>query len=364
MTKAPGKLPLAFLAVLPWLVSTIVLGIVMLTPKPGADLPVNFWTILLWHVLGMLALAIINTLMAYAYYHHCRQMLRLKNMLMTAFLLLVAGLPLLVTNILATKLARNGLNLGVLPDMVLRYKADDWYYFACVLLCIFMFHTSYAAWRQGYEKKLQLQIAESENLALRLHFLQGQLKPHFLFNALNSISALVRGEDRELAGKALLQLNNLLRNAVRASQCQWLNMAEEIAFVQDYLAMQSLRFGDRMCICFDIADQEWSNIAVPPLLLQPLVENAIHHSVEKSQEYCTITLALRLQDNIVIFEIRNPHLPHIPGRSGHGLGISTIGQRLLILYQQNASLQVHAEPDLFTARLEFPARAHAQYITQ
>lgn len=355
---------MAYLAILPWLVSTIVLGIVMLTPKPGQHLPANFRLILCWHVAGTLTLALINTLMAFAYSRHACKMLRMKNMLITVSLLLLTGLPLTVTNILAAKMARNGQDLQQLTEVILHYKADDWYYFACVVLSIFMFHTSYAAWRQGHEKKLQLEITESENLALRLHFLQGQLKPHFLFNALNSISALVRGEDRELASKALTQLNNLLRNAVRSSQCEWLNMAEEIAFVQDYLAMQSLRFGDRMQIRFDIEGQEWCRIAVPPLLLQPLVENAIHHSVEKSQEYCAITLALRLQDNIVMFEICNPYFPQIPDRAGHGLGIATIGQRLLILYQQNASLQVLAEAELFTAKLEFPARSLVRHISQ
>ena len=345
-----------YLAILPWLVATAVLGIVMLTPKPGTSLPRGFLDMLILHVLGLVSLGAISAILAYAYSRHTDQMLKMRNMLITAVLVLLIGLPLLVTNILAARMICKEQELGRLKEVVLHYKADDWYYFACLVLSMFMFHASYAAWRRGHEKKLQLQIAESENLALRLHFLQGQLKPHFLFNALNSISALVRGEDRELASKALQQLNTLLRNAVRASHSQWLNMAEEIAFVQDYLALQSLRFGHRMQISFDIAEHDWSSIAVPPLLLQPLVENAIHHSVEKSQEYCNITLAIKVQDNLVIFEIRNPHFPDIPSRSGHGLGIMTIGQRLLILYQQHAELQVHTEANIFSARLAFPAQ--------
>jgi hypothetical protein len=153
---------------------------------------------------------------------------------------------------------------------------------------------------------------DAENMALRLELeqqrlqiLRGQLEPHFMFNALNAISGLVRGDDKSLALSALQQLSSLLRYALFASGKDFVTLGEEVAFVHDYVRLQTLRFGERLRVHIDDGPLELRAVECPPLLLQPLVENAIRHDLETHEETSRIDVSVGQEGNRVVLSVRN-----------------------------------------------------------
>lgn len=212
------------------------------------------------------------------------------------------------------------------------------------------------SWRQARDSESAWQTARADNLRLRLTMLQGQLEPHFLFNALNSISSLVRASDRATALSALSGVSDLLRYALRASKRDWVSIREEVAFVREYLNLQRLRFGSALEVewLHDLTD--WSAYACPPLLLQPLAENAVRHGHEARGGQGKVSLELRLVDSNVVLNIRNDLPTVAPPATGHGLGLMATRERLLALFGPGASVQTHSDGAQFTVRLQFPAR--------
>lgn len=233
-----------------------------------------------------------------------------------------------------------------------------WWTDGCSLLFALGAQAAVAAWQQAQAQALAWQQEQSEQLQLRLRLLQGQLKPHFLFNALNSISALVRSAEREPACHAVNQLRELLRYVVHAGDQEWLSVADELAFVRHYLDMQMLRYGERLTLDWRIGQADWAQMACPPLLFQPLLENAIHHGIEIHHERCLIRIELALESGALRFCVHNPVVAGaLPRQSqGHGIGLSAIRGRIAILYGELAQLLTVLEADYFCATLHMPAR--------
>lgn len=206
------------------------------------------------------------------------------------------------------------------------------------------------------------QRAESENMALkfeveqhRLRALRGQLEPHFMFNALNAISGLVRGDDKAVALSALQQLSTLLRYALTASSRDWVTLGEELAFVQGYVALQHLRFGDRLRFTVQGDDEDTRSADCPPLLLQPLIENAIRHDLEGHEEESDIRLALARLGEVLTIEVTNSVRPGVRPNPGVGLGLQGTRDRLSILYGQEAKFRAEPAEGRFTVTVRFPA---------
>ncbi|MBB5203202.1 hypothetical protein HNQ51_000495 [Inhella inkyongensis] len=196
---------------------------------------------------------------------------------------------------------------------------------------------------------------DEANLQLRLQLLQGQLEPHFMFNTLNSIAALVRGAEREVALGALTRLSELLRYSLRASQQQWVSVADELRFVDDYVALQRLRFGDALQWQAEVQPDEWSRWACPPLLLQPLVENAVRYGLE-SGEPGVIRFSVQGHAKRLQIELDNPRSADAHLMAGHGVGLSKTRERVQMLYGSQASLSTDAQPHHFHLTLNLPLR--------
>lgn len=204
--------------------------------------------------------------------------------------------------------------------------------------------------------------ADAENMALRLELerqrlqmLRGQLEPHFMFNALNAISGLVRGDDRGLALSALQQLSSLLRYALFASGKDFVTIGEEIAFVRDYVRLQTLRFGERLQVHIDEGPPELRAADCPPLLLQPLVENAIRHDLETHEEASRIEVSVvEQEDNRVVLSVRNSRRDGTATNPGSGLGLASTRERLRLLYGGEAEFSTTAADDHFLARVSLP----------
>lgn len=220
----------------------------------------------------------------------------------------------------------------------------------------FIVQAGATARRHARQREQAWRREQTDNLRLRLALLQGQLEPHFLFNALNSISALVRGSDRGTALSALSRVSELLRYALRASETEWVSVRQELDFVRDYLELQTLRFGAGLQLQWQLDEGDWTHIACPPLLFQPLIENAIRHGLEAHAGQGRIALSLRQVDERVRLSVSNPMPEEGARQAGHGLGLSATRQRLAMIYGDAAGLHTRVDAGRFELELFFPLR--------
>lgn len=303
--------------------------------------------------LQYLPLVLNSWVLALVFHRLQEAMLRPSRLLLAFVVSIMVFLPLLTCVDQLIVLRRDGRAWHELPAMLAQLGHMTWWYNVFVVSLAFLTQVAYSAWRRGRQQAWSAQHAQTENLQLRLGLLQGQLKPHFLFNALNSISALVRTADAALADRALQRLGELLNYAQAAGQGRPASVAGELDFLRTYLALQSLRYGDRMHVAWTVEARDWARYTCPPLLFQPLAENAVHHGVEPHQLDCRIEIALACADGMVCLRIHNPVLA--AARAGHGLGLTMTRERLAILYGQRADLHIDADEHHYTIELRFPA---------
>lgn len=179
--------------------------------------------------------------------------------------------------------------------------------------------------------RLETRFAEAQNLALRM-----QLQPHFLFNTLNSISALVHSNP-DGADEMITRLGDFLRATLEAPQEQWVTLRRELAFIKDYLAIEEIRFQDRLRVHLDVP-VELMECRVPSLLLQPLVENALKHGLADRPQGGTLQLRARLDSGCLVLAIQDDGEGYVPGREG--VGLVNVRSRLGLLYKGQARLDL------------------------
>lgn len=187
--------------------------------------------------------------------------------------------------------------------------------------------------------------------AARLAELQSRIRPHFLFNTLNSAIALVRAEP--LKAEAVLEdLSELFRSAL-ADPAESVTLEQEITLAQRYLAIEEIRFGDRLRIEWQL-DPHAGQAKLPPLLLQPLVENAIRHGVEPSASGAQVKISTLRRGSVVVVKVSNTS-PGGAGTPGHGLALANVRDRLVLLHDVQARFQTARKDGVFQVRLEIPA---------
>ena len=215
-------------------------------------------------------------------------------------------------------------------------------------------------WRQSRERELAWQRSQTDMLALRLALeeqrmlaLRAQLEPHFLFNALNAISALVRSGDKVLGLQGISLLSGLLRYVLSAGVRNTTSVAAELQFVQDYLALQRLRYGDRLQIRIKGASSLLERVECPPLLLQPLVENALRHDLDCSSGPSDIDLCFSEEGSALLIRVTNPVRDDVSANPGAGLGLANTQDRLRLM-DAHASLHAGRQGDRFVAEVRLP----------
>ena len=185
----------------------------------------------------------------------------------------------------------------------------------------------------------------------RLAELQSRIRPHFLFNTLNSAIALVRAEPLK-AESVLEDLSELFRSAL-ADPAESVTLEQEITLAQRYLAIETIRFGARLQISWHL-DPQALQARLPPLLLQPLVENAIKHGVEPSATGAQIKISTERRGGTVVVKVSNS-TPAGIGERGNGLALANVRERLLLLHDVQARFQTVYRDGVFQVRLELPA---------
>jgi two-component system LytT family sensor kinase len=198
--------------------------------------------------------------------------------------------------------------------------------------------------------RIELKLEEQKRLLLeaRLDALQRQINPHFLFNTLNSISALVRSQP-ELAREMTIKLANILR-ALLKDHDTYVPLRDELSFTDDYLDIEVVRFGTEKLKVEKEIDPRTLDVLVPSILLQPLIENSIKHGLEPRILGGTVTLRSRLEGNRVFIEVADDGvgMGNRPAsalrRDGAGIGMKNVEERLEVLYGNQASFKVVSNP--------------------
>jgi two-component system LytT family sensor kinase len=210
--------------------------------------------------------------------------------------------------------------------------------------------------------RIELKLEEQKRLLLeaRLDALQRQINPHFLFNTLNSIASLVRIQP-ELARQMTVKLANILR-ALLKDHDTYVPLSQELSFTDDYLDIEVVRFGpEKLRVEKDI-DPNTLNVLVPSILLQPLIENSIKHGLEPRIHGGTVTLRSRLNGDRVTIEVADDGVgmvgqpPSALRRTGNGIGMKNVRERLEVLYGAQAHFNVISKPGRGTSvTIELPA---------
>ena len=242
-------------------------------------------------------------------------------------------------------------SLGVLLGHILnRYPAEayaSWllttvpwsvFMYFTVLGCVYAFaYFVEAREREAQASRLTAQLAEARLGALRM-----QLNPHFLFNSLNALSVLVREQNTPGASRMLERLGDVLRQALRTDQPHQIPLAEEIAFLEQYLAIEQVRFSDRLRVQWNVDDRARAAL-VPSFVLQPIVENAIKHGIAKRAEAGRIEISARVVGDRLELRVRDDGVG-MPSPPREGVGLSNTRERLHTLYGPDARLDIQALP--------------------
>jgi two-component system sensor histidine kinase AlgZ len=193
---------------------------------------------------------------------------------------------------------------------------------------------------------------EMEALA-RIRALQARIRPHFLFNSMNTIASLTRSDPRA-AEQAIADLSDLFRASLREHR-ERIPLAHEIEIARAYERVERLRLGDRLQVDWQV-DGLPMDATVPALILQPLLENAVYHGIEPLDKGGVIRVSGRQDGKSAVLTIDNPVAPRVVGRrSGHRIGLDNVRQRLELMFHGEAEVEVIEAPERFVVTLRFPA---------
>lgn len=196
---------------------------------------------------------------------------------------------------------------------------------------------------ENYQKaEIESLIWESAVKDFEIKTLKAQLNPHFMFNAMNSIRALIE-EDPENAKIAVTKLSNILRYSLKIERTETVTLDDEIKSVKDYLDLEKIRFEERLKYSLDIGT-ETSKVEIPPMMIQTLIENGIKHGISKRTDGGQVSLITRADNGKLIIQIRNSgQLNSEQLRSTSGFGIANTKHRLSLLFGEDARFSIQNE---------------------
>lgn len=185
----------------------------------------------------------------------------------------------------------------------------------------------------------------------RIQALQARIRPHFLFNSMNTIASLTRSQPK-LAEEAIEDLSDLFRQSLSDSRNQ-ITLAEEFDLTRRYLSIEKLRMSERLKVEWDIADAP-GDALIPALSIQPLVENAIYHGIEPLAKGGTIQVTARVSNNIISITLQNPLGNRKNARQGNKMALDNIKSRLEAIHANKGKMHVENKNNLYTITITFP----------
>ena len=206
--------------------------------------------------------------------------------------------------------------------------------------------------RQAERGALELKLLASE---AELRSLRAQVDPHFLFNALNAISSLI-GSEPAAARTMCVKLAEFLRETLRPGRATTVSLVEELSLVQKYLAVEKARFGGRLQVEQELS-REAESCGVPPLVLQPLVENAVRHGIAGLLEGGVVRILARRTGDRLRVTVENPVAGEGREGPGEGVGLANVRGRLAAAYGDDASVVAGKDGGTYRVELTWPARA-------
>lgn len=266
-------------------------------------------------------------------------------------------IPRVILGVISMAIILSAINIPLdklmFPQLDISYRFSSLYgilsnWSKYILVWALIYHL-FQYYRRSLESEKQRYRLEARMKEAEYRQLKAQLNPHFLFNSLNSIRALV-DENPQRARNAITHLSTLLRSSLKMGEKQWVSLEEELKTVNDYLSLEKIRFEDRLS--FEIhAEPEVLNLNIPPMMLQTLVENGIKHGISKRKTGGVIRIQCARKKQFLYIEISNPG-DFDPGKAAvsEGYGISNTRQRLQMLYGDSAIFTIHnsAEHEVVT----------------
>lgn len=201
--------------------------------------------------------------------------------------------------------------------------------------------------RAQQEERLKGLVREAE-----LSMLKSQINPHFLFNSLNSIASLTMSNPDE-ARDMIIRLSDFLRYSLKHRENEFVSLKEELGRMKDYLAIEKVRFGEKLLYDFDISE-ECERFPVPTMIFQPLFENAIRHSVYESVDPVAVRFACTYDKDFMKTVISNDYDPLVPSMKGTGVGLQNVRQRIQLGYKEKGSVHWEGKDGVFTVTILFP----------
>jgi two-component system, LytTR family, sensor histidine kinase AlgZ len=271
--------------------------------------------------------------------------------------LVASGLWIIIAKILAYSLSRtstfSGIDENFARQIPLLLGTGVLFY----LLSVNLYYVLMAieASREAEARALHASILARD---AELRALKAQVNPHFLFNSLNSISALTSSNPAKAREMCIL-LGDFLRRTLGLGEKSAIPLEEELSLVHSFLAVEKVRFGARIQMDENI-DKNAMSFPIPPLLLQPLVENAVVHGIAHLVEGGWIRLDVNATNGLLSVVVENLFDPEAPPRRKGGVGLANVRQRLAARYSNKASFEAKAEGDRFHVAISFPAENEAR----
>jgi LytS/YehU family sensor histidine kinase len=316
-----------------------------------------------------IVLGVFFTHLTRAVIHQTNLLLKSLNRQIPGFIVLTFITAVVVT--IFELLISNAVHLGS--------EKPGYTFFGKVLLNTFTSFVYFFIWSSIYfmyhyvakSRKQQMDTLQLETMVkeLELQTIKAHINPHFIFNSLNSIRALV-DENPERARRAITELSNILRSSMAADKSESVSMQRELDIVKDYLALENMRFEDRLQVEYQV-ESDTLGLPVPPMMLQTLVENAIKHGISKQIHGGIVRIISILKDDFHQLSVQNTGylngqltgslaISDYTGNSDvseRGFGLSSTTNRLHLLYGNKAKFEIkQSTPSLVEARVQIPVR--------
>src|SRR6185503_11571916 len=294
---------------------------------------------------ALLILACMLVIMMLHYYLPQKE----KYFHLVTWCILITGIVILVTKVILKNVFAGDEEYIIFFNRSLWIRSSfDFLLLGCIILISVIWYN----WQEQSEQEEIKQDAEKLSKEAELFKLRQQLQPHFLFNSLNSINALIGSRPQE-ARKMVQQLSDFLRGTIKKEEHQWVTLNEELQYLQLYLDIEKVRFGHRLATKIE-CDESIHEMKLPALLLQPVMENAIKFGLYDTIDEIEISLKAQKEENNLMISVTNPFDPETSAPKGTGFGLQSVQRRLYLLFARNDLVSTEAKENIFTTTIKIP----------